>query len=239
MRRGGELFVVEGRLAVAQLVRSPYPIAALLLAEEKVAAAADLVAAGRDQAAPVYVASRAVVRATVGFDLHRGVLAAGRRLAPTPPEALWRPGATRLLAAEGVNDHENLGGLFRNAAAFGADGVLLDPTCADPLYRRSIRVSLGHVLHLPFARATAWPTELDALRAAGWDVAALTPGGETELGRWAPDGPVALVVGAEGGGLSPEVLAATSRRVRIPMAHGVDSLNVATAAAIALYHVAS
>jgi len=154
---------------------------------------------------------------------------------------------------EGLNDHENIGALFRNAAAFGVAGLLLDPTCADPLYRRSIRVSVGHVLHLPFARLAPWPTALDLVRAAGFVVAALAPRpparidvpvvGLTELkaqlsGPGHPPG-VALLLGAEGPGLTESALALSDVMVPIPMADGVDSLNVATAAAVALHTLAA
>jgi tRNA G18 (ribose-2'-O)-methylase SpoU len=140
---------------------------------------------------------------------------------------------------EAVNDHENIGALFRNAAAFGVDAVVLDPTTTDPLYRRSTRVSLGHVLRVPFARVLdgEWPAALDKLRTAGFTTVALTPDADAEtLGRLVAARPprVALLVGAEGPGLSAPALAAADRRVRIPMAPGVDSVNVATAAAIAL-----
>jgi len=135
-----------------------------------------------------------------------------------------------------VNDHENIGALFRNAAAFGVDGVILDPTAADPLYRRATRVSLGHVLRVPFTRATEWPGPLDVLRDLGITTVALSPGSPEGLADLVADrpGPFALLVGAEGGGLSAAALAAADRQVRIPMAAGVDSVNVATAAAIAL-----
>jgi tRNA G18 (ribose-2'-O)-methylase SpoU len=147
--------------------------------------------------------------------------------------------ATRLLVLEAVNDHENIGALFRNAAAFGVDGVILDPTTADPLYRRATRVSLGHVLRVPFARVAdgGWPDALDDVRAAGFTVLALTPAADADaVGLVASDPPpaVALLVGAEGPGLTAAAMAAADRRVRIPMATGVDSVNVATAAAIAL-----
>jgi tRNA G18 (ribose-2'-O)-methylase SpoU len=148
-------------------------------------------------------------------------------------------GARRLLVLEAVNDHENIGALFRNAAAFGVDAVVLDPTTSDPLYRRSTRVSLGHVLMVPFARVADgdWPAALDELRTLGFTTLALTPAADAEpLGRVVVEAPdrVALVLGAEGPGLTAGALAATDRRVRIPMAPGVDSVNVATAAAIAL-----
>ena len=147
-----------------------------------------------------------------------------------------------LAVLEGAGDHENLGALFRNAAALGVDGVLLGPRCADPLYRRSVRVSMGHVLRVPFAElAGRWPGALDTVRAAGLTVAALTPAADAvPLARAGLAGQrVALVLGAEGPGLTPEALAAADVRVRIPMATGVDSLNVATAAAIAFHAVGS
>ncbi len=140
---------------------------------------------------------------------------------------------------ESLNDFENLGALFRNAAAFGVDAVLLDPQCADPLYRRSVRVSMGHVLRVPFAVLPGpWPSSLSVLRAAGFELLALTPDPSAERlrdvvtpQRWA------VLLGAEGPGLAAPTLAAADRRVRIPMADGVDSLNVATAAAVAFAHL--
>ena len=254
------LFVVEGRLAVARLLTSPYRVRSLLVDDHQVAPARDLVEATQAQGAPVYVAPRSVVARTVGFALHRGVVAVADR--PPPNDALAvlaavcaRPraaGAVQVVAVlEGLNDHENIGALFRNAAAFGVGAVLLDPTCADPLYRRSIRVSVGHVLHMPFARVTPWPGSLDQVRARGFLIAALAPrpadsGKATaELSvlralattRDSPDG-VAIILGAEGNGLSPAALAAADVVVSIRMADGVDSLNVATAAAIAFHAVA-
>jgi tRNA G18 (ribose-2'-O)-methylase SpoU len=159
------VFVVEGRLAVERLLTSGYAVRSLLVDDRQLAGAHDLVAATRARGAPVFVASRAVVAATVGFALHRGVVAVADRPSPTDPGRLlagmartYGPeGRPRLVAGlEGLNDPENIGALFRNAAAFGVAGVLLDPTCADPLYRRSIRVSVGHVLHMPFARLESW-----------------------------------------------------------------------------------
>jgi tRNA G18 (ribose-2'-O)-methylase SpoU len=201
-----------------------------------------------------------VVAGTVGFALHRGVVAVAHRPPPTDPARLLaeagavpRGGTPRLVAAlEGLNDHENIGALFRNAAAFGVAGVLLDPACADPLYRRSIRVSVGHVLHTPFARLEPWPSGLDRVRAAGFVVVALAPHppagggvpaiGLAELGARlsGSDRPVgvALLLGAEGPGLTDAALAASDMTVTIPMADGVDSLNVATAAAVAFHALA-
>ncbi len=255
------IFVVEGRLAVQRLLTSRYTVRSLLVDDHQVTAAQDLVAATRNTGAPVFVGPRSLVAGTVGFSLHRGVVAVATR-PPLPraeqllADAAGRSagnGAPRLIAVlEGLNDHENIGALFRNAAAFGAAGLLLDPTCADPLYRRSIRVSVGHVLHLPFARLDPWPTGLELVRAAGFVVAALAPRPPTHIdvavvglaelktrlsGLGHPAG-VALLLGAEGPGLTESALALCDVVVPIPMAEGVDSLNVATAAAVALHTLA-
>jgi tRNA G18 (ribose-2'-O)-methylase SpoU len=189
-------------------------------------------------AVPAYVTDPDTMATVVGFHLNRGVLAvAGRAAAPDLDELLRTARVVAVL--EAVNDHENLGALFRNAAALGVDAVLLGPRCADPLYRRSVRVSMGHVLRVPFAELPGpWPAALDRLRAHGLRVAALTPGPGSEplTSTVVGSGRVALLLGAEGPGLSDEALAAADVRVRIPMAPGVDSLNVATAAAVA-FHV--
>jgi tRNA G18 (ribose-2'-O)-methylase SpoU len=255
------VFVVEGRLAVDRLLASDYPIRSLLVDDHQVTAAGDLVEATRSRGAPVFVGSRAVVGDTVGFDLHRGVVAVADRppaidagdllahVAGLPaPEGV----PPRVAVLEGLNDHENIGSLFRNAAAFGVAGLLLDPTCADPLYRRSVRVSVGHVLHLPFARLAPWPAGLSQVKAAGFLLAALAPrpavaGGAPAIGldqlrrrlagSTAPRG-VALLLGAEGSGLSEEALALSDVVVTITMTDGVDSLNVATAAAVAFHALA-
>ena len=255
------IFVVEGRLAVDRLLTSRYTVRSLLIDDHQLTSAGELVAATRAQGAPVFVGSRALVASTVGFALHRGVVAVANRPSPVDAGRLLAEavgtaspeGAPRLVAVlEGLNDHENIGSLFRNAAAFGVAAILLDPTCADPLYRRSIRVSVGHVLHLPFARLVPWPNGLDLLRAAGFLVAALAPRPATDIGipvvlladlkarMSASDHPVGvtLLVGAEGPGLTDAALAAADVVVSIPMADGVDSLNVATAAAVAFHALA-
>ncbi|MGH3755189.1 MAG: TrmH family RNA methyltransferase [Pseudonocardiaceae bacterium] len=228
-RPGGRgLVIAEGVVVVRRLLDSPYPPRAMFGVPSMIAQLA------ADVAAPCYTASAELMAQVVGFHLNRGVLATADR-APMPlmPELI--AGARHLAVLEGVNDHENLGGLFRNAAAFGVDAVLLGPRCADPLYRRSVRVSMGHVLRVPFATVSRWTGDLGALRAAGFRVAALTPAADAvplpEAGLGA--GRVAWLLGAEGPGLSAEALAAADLAVRIPMAPGVDSLNVATAAAIA------
>ena len=230
----GGFFIAEGLAVIRQLLRSPYRVRSLLLTARRLAALEpDL--AGVD--APVYLGRQEVVNAVSGFHLHRGALASAHR-EPLPEPVALAGGADLVVVAEGMNDHENLGALFRNAAAFGAGAVLLDPTSADPLYRRSIRVSVGHVLRVPFARAAPWPAVLARLRGLGFELLALPPGGGEDLGGVAPRRRQALLVGAEGPGLSTAALAAADRRVRIPMAPGVDSLNVATAAAVALFHLA-
>ena len=270
------IFVVEGKIAVARLVESEYRVRSLLVDDHQVTLAGELVESVRAQGAPVYVGARGVVEATVGFPIHRGVVAIADR--PQPSDALQlleqvagRPHAEGVLpivaVLEGLNDHENIGALFRNAAAFGVGAVLLDPSCADPLYRRSVRVSMGYVLHVPFARLAPWPDALDQLRAAGFVVAALSP--DPQLGDRGRNGPgvtrsslaqlrsrlveaghgpcggqsgsggdptgVALVFGAEGPGLSRAALSAADVVVSIPMTLGVDSLNVATSAAVAFH----
>lgn len=231
-RRGG-FFVAEGMLALRSLLDSPYRIRTVLAGERW----AERVEAAVGDRAPVVVRTEGEVAAVAGFPFHRGVLASADRGEARDPAALVRH-ARLVVVAEGLGDHENLGALFRNAAAFGADAVLLDPTTADPLYRRSVRVSLGHVLRVPWARLPALPGGLAVLRAAHLEVVALTPAADaTPLRQLAPGGRRALVVGAEGPGLRPGTLAAADRRVRIPLAAGVDSLNVATAAAVALHHL--
>lgn len=180
----------------------------------------------------MFVAPPAVLAATVGFDLHRGVVASAERPAPRDPPSVLH-GARRVLVLERINDLENLGSLFRNARAFGCDTVLLDPQTADPFARRPVRVSLGHVLRIPFARVDPWPGGLGAAREAGLTVVALTPAGDPLDAAELPER-AAFLVGAEGPGLTVGALAAADRRLRIPMARGVDSVNVATAAAIAL-----
>jgi tRNA G18 (ribose-2'-O)-methylase SpoU len=246
-------FIAEGRLVIEQLVRSAYPVRSVLLTPARRAAAARLLASVE---APIYLAEPGVLNAVAGFDLHRGMLASADRL-PLPSVASVLAGAREAAGArevagarvltrarvvavvEGVNDHENLGSLFRNAAAFGVGAVVLDPTCCDPLYRRSVRVSMGHVLRVPFARASDWPGELGRMRSDGWRLVALTPLPTAEpLERLrADERPVALILGAEGPGLSAGALALAEERVRIPLAEGVDSLNVATAAALAFHHL--
>jgi tRNA G18 (ribose-2'-O)-methylase SpoU len=219
--------IVEGWIAVEELLASGLEVRSVLVTPRKLARLPET-----PPGTNVYVAEEAVLRATVGFNLHRGVVASAVRPAPADPATILR-GAGRVLVCERVNDLENLGSLFRNARAFAVDAVLLDPETTDPLARRPIRVSLGHALRVPFARVTDWPGALPGLLGdAGLASVALAPGGDTGLDAL-PER-AAFLVGAEGPGLTAAALAVADRRIRIPMAAGVDSVNVATAAAIAL-----
>jgi tRNA G18 (ribose-2'-O)-methylase SpoU len=232
VERDRGIFTLEGALSVEALLASDYVARSVLVAEEHATKMAERLGDG----APLFAMPAEAMTELTGVHFHRGILAVAER-PELPAVADLVASATTVLVLEAVNDHENIGALFRNAAAFGVDAVVLDPTTADPLYRRSTRVSLGHVLRVPFARAVAWPAALDELRGVGFTTVALTPGVDADpLGRLVADAPerVALVLGAEGPGLTNLALAAVDRRVRIPMAAGVDSVNVATAAAIAL-----
>jgi tRNA G18 (ribose-2'-O)-methylase SpoU len=229
--------VVEGHLVIQRLLQSDLRVRSVLVSPRGLRLLADDLAAAD---VPTYLASPEVLRAIVGFDLHRGAVAVAERPAPLAVgEAL---AGTRLAAVlEGVNDHENLGAVARSAVALGVEALVLSPDCADPLYRRSVRVSMGHVLRLPTARLAPWPEGLGALRDAGWAVVALTPDPAAPLLEelaLADGQRVAVLLGAEGPGLTPAALAAADHRVRIAMAPGVDSLNVAHAAAIAFHHLA-
>jgi tRNA G18 (ribose-2'-O)-methylase SpoU len=229
-RPGGRgLVIAEGVVVVRRLLASPYPPRAVFGVQTKISQLAADVAG-----APCYVGSAELMAQVVGFHLNRGVLATADR-APVQAASELIARSHHVAVLEGINDHENLGGLFRNAAALGVDAVLLGPGCADPLYRRSVRVSMGHVLRVPFARLSRWTEDLEALRSAGFRIAALTPADDAlplaQAGVSA--GRIAWLLGAEGLGLSAVALAAADLVVRIPMAPGVDSLNVATAAAIA------
>jgi len=235
LERQRGIFTVEGRLSIEALLASPYRVRSLFVATEHAARAAALVG---DRPIPIYTMPAQEMEQVSGVHFHRGMLAVAER-PPLPSVAEVVEGARTLLVLEGVGDHENMGALFRNAAAFGVDAVILDPRTTDPLYRRTTRVSLGHVLRVPFARVApeGWPAALHDLRERGFTTVALTPDPAAEtLGQLVRDAPerLALLLGAEGPGLTEAAMAAVDRRVRIPMEPGVDSLNVATAAAIAL-----
>ena len=243
LMRDRELFVAEGRLAVERLLASRFRARSLLVIESALAGLEPSLAAGRDnREVDVYITDSAQLRRVTGFRFHRGCLALGERPAPgaagagLPPAVPGRP----LVVLDGVSDPDNVGSIFRNAAAFGAAGVVLSPACADPLYRKAIRTSMGTTLWLPFHAAGAgdWPGVLARVRDAGGRVVALTPlAPATELEAFVRRGceaGIALVLGNEGGGVSRAVLDLCDERVRIDIAPAVDSLNVANTAAIAL-----
>jgi tRNA G18 (ribose-2'-O)-methylase SpoU len=231
--------VVEGARTIRYLLEQRWPLESVLLTPSRYRALPDLVSGATAAGAPVYVAGQEVFDHVAGFHIHRGALALARRPEPRTVDDV-SAGVSRVLAIEAVSDHENIGSLFRNAAAFGVGAVILDPASADPLYRRSIRVSLGHVLRVPFARARAWPDEVVALKARGYRVVALTPSGSATVDQLGSElGDVVVMVGAEGDGLSDRARAAADLTVRIPVAPAVDSVNVATAAAIALHRLSA
>jgi tRNA G18 (ribose-2'-O)-methylase SpoU len=233
--QGEGLFIAEGKLVLPRLLESPYDVVSVLVIPARLE---ELYPILEPYAVDVYVAGRAVLDEVAGFPVHRGVLAAAARQPLADPVALTAR-LHRVAVLEGLNDQENLGALARSAVVLGIDGLLLDPTCCDPLYRRVVRVSMGNVLHLPFARVDPWPAGLDRIRDEGFTVVALTPdpGAEPiESAGLAALDRVAVLLGAEGGGLSSGALAHADRRVRIRQRAGVDSLNVGHAAAIA-FHV--
>lgn len=235
------LFIAEGRLNVLRLLDCErYRTRSLLVTEAALRGIGPALAQRRGDV-PVYLASPRLLREVAGYPVHRGCLAAAER-APEPAlgELLGpRCGEPRLvLVLEDVTNPDNVGGLFRNAVAFAADAVVLSARCADPLYRKSLRVSMGGSLRVPFARVADLAGALAQMRDAGLALAALCPARDaTPLAAWRPPRRLALLVGAEDRGLSPPVRARADVALGIPMAPGVDSLNVATAAGVALHHV--
>jgi tRNA G18 (ribose-2'-O)-methylase SpoU len=232
------LFVAEGEVVLNVLTsdRSLCRPVAFLLDSKRVAGLTGMLARAPDDT-PVYVADQPVLDAIAGFHLHRGILALGEK-PPTPDveaclESLG-PDAV-VVAACGIGNHDNMGGVFRNAAAFGAGAVLLDGRCCDPFYRKAIRVSVGAVLRTPMAVGLDALAMVDGLAASGFEVLALTPGASEPLDAAPRGGRVAIVLGPEGPGLSPAVIA-RCRPVGIPMSGGFDSLNVSVASGIALHH---
>ncbi len=233
------LFIAEGEVVVRVLLRrSIHAPVSLLVAEKRVAGLADLIASLPEDV-PVYAASQAVMDGIAGFHIHRGILAVGRRAPALAPGALLGGAAGRALVVVlfGIANHDNMGGIFRNAAAFGAHAVLLDSDCCDPLYRKAIRVSVGAALTVPFARLGRGEDALDRLAAHGFAALALSPAGTATLAEATRTERVAALFGTEGPGL-PEAVLARARTVRIPMAGDLDSLNVATSSGIVLHHLA-
>jgi tRNA G18 (ribose-2'-O)-methylase SpoU len=228
-------FIAEGEVVLRALSTSPNCVTESVLIDPKRADKLAPILRELGPQIPIYAAAQAVLDAIAGFHLHRGILAVGRRradhsgaalLATAPPDAL-------VLALFGIANHDNMGGLFRNAAAFGVHAVLLDPGCCDPLYRKAIRVSVGAALRVSFARCDD-PFKL--LQQHAFRSLALSPSGAATLSGIRGGGRVAVLLGAEGPGLPSDILAACES-VSIPMAAGFDSLNVATAAGIVLHHL--
>ena len=232
---GKALVIAEGVLVAQRMLVSRFRPFALMGTDRRLA---ELSSDLTEVDIPYYRVTAELMAEVVGFHLNRGVLAAARR-----PRELTLPdvldGARTVVVLEGVNDHENLGSVFRNAAGLGVDAVVFGAGCADPLYRRAVRVSMGHALLVPFARTASWPGDLQILRDKGFRLLAMTPDPDaTPLARamaGAGDDAVAVLVGAEGPGLTRAAMRVSDMRVRIPMSRGTDSLNVATAAALAFY----
>lgn len=231
------LYLAESDKVIRRALGAGHRPRSFLMGERWVDELADLVEAAEREDVPVYVAERGVLEAITGFHLHRGAIAAMHR--PTLPgldEVVAH--ASRVAVLEDVVDHTNVGAVFRSAAALGVDAVLVTPRCADPLYRRSVRVSMGTVFQVPWTRITPWPGALHLLRDIGFTIAALALGPDSvALDELAADPPerLALVLGTEGDGLRAATVSASDVVVRIPMAGGVDSLNVAAASAVAFW----
>ena len=234
------LFIAEGEVVVRVLVgRSLHAPVSLLIADKRFAALGELIAALPDET-PVFSASQPVMDAIAGFPMHRGVLALGRRGPMSTADSVLAGVGRRALVVVlfAIANHDNMGGIFRNAAAFGADAVILDSDCCDPLYRKAIRVSVGAALTIPFAQLATGEDALALLEANGFTALALSPTGSTALAGLARPDRVAVLLGTEGAGL-PESVMARAETVRIPMAGRMDSLNVATAGGIVLHHLTS
>jgi tRNA G18 (ribose-2'-O)-methylase SpoU len=230
----GGLFIAESALVIHQALLAGYKPRSLLLASDRLGEFTELLDAVPPQT-PIYVADYDVLQLVTGYPVHRGALASMHR----PQPRSWLEildDATRIVILEDIVDHTNLGAIFRSVAALGWDGVLLSPRCTDPLYRRSVRVSMGAVFHVPWARVDPWPGGLADVRARGWYLLALTPDTDAaSLEDIDRKGSLGLMLGSEGPGLTHRGLAQADELVRIPMANSIDSLNVSAAAAIALW----
>lgn len=232
----GRRFIAEGEVVLRVLLgRSRFDVESIFVAEKRLAAMGDLLKTLPD-GVPIYVASGPVMDLVVGFHIHRGILAIGHRkddvLPGTLLESLGSPAL--VVALIGIANHDNMGGIFRNAAAFGADAVLLDAASCDPLYRKAIRVSVGGTLIVPFARANDEMSLVDMIDGHGFVPFALSPAGADDINSITPPERAALFLGAEGPGL-PEAILERMRTLRISMADSFDSLNVATSSGIALH----
>ena len=231
----GGLYIAESTKVIARALAAGHRPRSVLVIEQWLPDVERLLADFAD--VPVFVGPPELLKELTGFDMHRGALASMHRPAPRAVEELLA-GARRVVVLEDIVDHTNVGAIFRSVAGLGADAVLITPRCADPLYRRSVRVSMGTVLQVPWTRLPEWPEGADVLRAAGFHIAALALADDAvELDAFAASAPekVALLLGSEGDGLSAAAMRNSDSIVTIPMLHGVDSLNVAAASAVALY----
>jgi tRNA G18 (ribose-2'-O)-methylase SpoU len=238
--RSRGLFVAEGRLVVRRVLEDRrYRVQSVLVSEAACSQLEQAFSTLPDDA-PVYLCEPDDFLGITGYNIHRGCLALVER-PPAAPIGRVLANAMTLVVLEAVTNADNVGGVFRNAAAFGADGVLLSPTCCDPFYRKAIRTSMGTVLRVPFARAESWPAAIDDVRVAGFTIVALTPREPSETldsfrSRPRPER-LALIIGTEGAGLTPAIETAADHRVRIATSGAVDSLNLAVATGIALYEL--
>ena len=233
-----KLFIAEGRVVVNMLLGSSrFRALSLLIAEHRLAGVSDLLAKVPD-GVDVFSAEQPVLDAIAGFPLHRGILAIGERTDVPEAGALLQrlPEQACILLLSGISNHDNMGGIFRNAAAFGADAVLLDADCCDPLYRKAIRVSVGGTLKVPYAKLGRDEDAVGLLQRHGFELLGLTPAGSVLLHEVVPTQRTAIVLGAEGPGLAPQLLGRMTG-VAIPMAGGFDSLNVATTSGIVLHQL--
>lgn len=231
------LYLAESEKVIRRATGAGHAMRSLLMAPRWLTDLGDVVAQAAGDGIPVYAAAPDLIEQMTGFHLHRGAIAAMQRpVLPEPRELV--AGARRVAVLEDIVDHTNVGAVFRSAAALGVDAVLVTPRCADPLYRRSVRVSMGTVFQVPWARIDPWPAGVGVLQEAGFTVAALALAADAvPLEELAADPParLAVVLGAEGDGLSARTVAAADLALRIPMAGAVDSLNVAAASAVAFW----
>jgi len=232
--KGGEYFMGEGYVPIDRMIDSGHRMRSVLLHPKRLKRFIPTMARPEMAGVPVYVGEQEVIAEIVGFDMYRACLASAFRAAMPTVEDLARS-CRRIVVLESLNDDQNVGAIARAARAFGIDGIVISPTCNDPYQRRTVRVSMGEILHMPVARASRddWPSALDTLRSNGFDTWAMTPDvGAIDLWDAEVPGRVAIVVGAEGHGLEAATMAACSHRVRIPISANVDSLNVGHAAAV-------
>jgi tRNA G18 (ribose-2'-O)-methylase SpoU len=231
---GAEFFMGEGYVPIEQMLDSGHRMRSVLLHPKRLKRFIPMMTRPELTGVPVYVADQDVIAEIVGFNMYRSVLASGFR-APMPTVRDLARSCRRLVVLEALNDDQNVGAIARAARAFGIDGIVISPTCNDPYQRRTVRVSMGEILHMPVARASVddWPGAIDTLHSNGFQTWAMTPDADAvDLWDMAVPDKVAIVLGAEGHGLETATMDATTHRVRIPISSDVDSLNVGHAAAV-------